>query len=272
MIGEVDKLGRDNQQPKSFLIPMWERIFIFLEKLSIFYFIRLKVPKVREKYWFVDAWVLGNLIFAIVSVYIVSYVNTPRVLAYIIVAYGLLRVFEIFIYQMNVLLVHPFKNAGTGRAPYTLFSYRRMTVALIHNFFEIIFWFATTYVAFQFTFENTVGTLNPIIIVYYSFITMVSYTSNLDKESWTLLAATILHMQAIMGLFMTVLSFARFVSLFPKPATMDDLEKEFTIDDDIKRIEKQLEELHTKLDRAQVNKSEEDSSLVSDSYNSEPGR
>jgi len=184
-------MKKDNQQPKSFLIPMWESIFIFLEKLSIFYFIRLKVPKVKEKYWFVDAWVLGNLIFAVVSVYIVSYAKTPQIIVYLIVAYGFLRVFEIFIYQMNVLLVHPFKEIGSDR--YTLFSYRRTTVALIHNFFEIIFWFATTYIAFQFTFENSIEALNPIVIVYYSFITMVSYSSNLDKDSWTLTATMILH-------------------------------------------------------------------------------
>ncbi|BAQ10181.1 hypothetical protein OXB_1710 [Bacillus sp. OxB-1] len=233
--------------PTSFLVPMWEWVFTLLEKLSVFSVVRKIAPKkIVGKYWFVDAWVIGNLLLAFASVYIVSYEKTPSLLVYIIVAYGILRVFEIFIYQMNVLLVHPFK--GTNKTSYTLHSYRRMIVALIHNFFEIIFWFATTYVAFQFTFEHSLERLNPVMIVYYSFVTMVSYTSHLDKSSWTLLATTILHFQAIIGLFMTVISLARFVSLFPKPETLDDWEKEYDIYNNIQRIEQQLEEMNTKLD------------------------
>lgn len=239
-------MKKETERPTSFLIPMWEWIFMLLEKISIFYVIRKTMPSLRKKYWFVDAWVIGNLVFAFASVYIVTYEQTPRVLVYIIVAYGILRVFEIFVYQMNVLMVHPFKEGGS--TPYTLHSYRRMIVALIHNFFEIIFWFATTYVAFQFTFEHSLERLNPVMVVYYSFITMVSYTSNLDKSSWTLLATTILHIQAIIGLFMTVISLARFVSLFPKPETLDELEKEYTLYDNIQRIEQKLEELNAKLD------------------------
>jgi len=96
-----------------------------------------------------------------------------------------------------------------------------MTIALLHNFFEIIFWFATTYITFQFTFEDLLESVNPIIVIYYSFITMVSFTANLDKNNGTLITATILHMQEIIGLFMTILSFVRFVSLFPKPETFD---------------------------------------------------
>lgn len=237
-------MENEKQLPKSFLVPMWEKVFMILEKLSIFALIRLLFPKTTHKYWFVDTWVLGNLILAIVSVYIVSFPNMPKIAVWVITIYGIQRVFEIFIYQINVLLVHPFRSKEPA---YTLFSYRRMTVALIHNFFEIIFWFATTYVSFQFTFEHTVQGVNPIMIIYYSFITMVSYTTNLDKSSWTLVTASILHLQAIIGLFMTILSFARFVSLFPKPETLDQKEKEYTIYDNIQRIEKQLDELSGKL-------------------------
>lgn len=239
-------MKEENPQTRSFLVPMWELALTWLEKVSFFYLLRWKFPVTTRKYWFVDTWVFGHLIISIASVYLVSYGSTPQLLAKIIAVYGFMRVFEIFIYQLNVLLVHPFRKESVST--YTLLSYRRMTVALIHNFFEIIFWFATTYVAFQFTFEHSLEKLNPIIIIYYSFLAMVSYTSNLDKSGWTLFATSILHVQAIIGLFMTVLSFARFITLLPKAETMDELEKEYTIYDNIQRIEQQLENINAKLE------------------------
>jgi len=68
---------------------------------------RFLFPIKSRRYWFVDAWVLGNLILAIESVFIVSFSNTPKIAVWIFTVYGILRVFEIFIYQFNVLLVHP---------------------------------------------------------------------------------------------------------------------------------------------------------------------
>lgn len=239
-------MANEKQHSESFLVGMWERIFTFFEAISIFYWIRKLFPKLRKKYWFVDAWVLGNLIFAFLSIFIISYLPMPRWLVLIIVAYGGLRVFEIFIYQMNVLLIHPFK--GNKVSPYTLYSYRRMIVALIHNFFEIIFWFAATYVALEFTFEHSLEQFNPIMVVYYSFIAMVSYTTHIEKGSWTLLATAVLHLQAIIGLFMTVISLARFVAFFPKPETMDQREREETMADKMERMEKELAALHKKMD------------------------
>jgi len=59
---------------------------------------------------------------------------------------------------------------------------------------------------------------------------------------------------------MTVLSLARFVSLFPKPETLDQREKELTIYDDIQRIEEQLTELNAKLERGQATKDKQEKS------------
>lgn len=62
--------------------------------------------------------------------------------------------------------------------------------------------------------------------VYMSFTHMVSYSMELDDSKWTLLAILILQFQASIGVFMTLLSLARFVSLFPQPASLDPKEQE----------------------------------------------
>lgn len=234
----VKKRKTKNQ---SYLVPMWVYILTIFEKLSLFALIGFLLPKLRRKYSFVDSWVIGNLLLSIISLYLVYFQIVPHFLSYCLMIYGFIRVFEIFIYQLNVLLVHPFRKENP--TSYTLVGYRRMTIALVHNFFEIIFWFATTYVVFQFSFDTSLENLNPFILIYFSFLTMVSYTSNLDNTSWTLLATIVLHFQALIGLFMTLLSLARFISLLPRPGTLDISEQEQDMKEHIIRIEQKLEEM-----------------------------
>jgi len=222
-----------------FLVPLWGAIFRFLEKLSIFTLVRWVIPSLKKNHWFVDAWVLGNLLLSTLSVILLSYFDIHRVIVYCIVSYGLLRVWEIFVYQINVLLFHPFQ----AKSVYTIYSYRRMIVALIHNFFEIILWFAVSYLALNLNFGQEFTSLNPFSVIYFSMLTMVSYTSTVKSESWSLIAMIILHFQAIIGVFMTLISLARFISLFPKPMEIDEHNQDLVLIDKIESLEEKMNQL-----------------------------
>ncbi|MER1957430.1 MAG: hypothetical protein ABS942_08615 [Solibacillus sp.] len=213
------KLDLTKKNPKRpFLVDLWTWTLQKLEMLSVFYLIRnLFFPEyTKGNFRFVDAWLFGHTALAIIYVFIANVASVPNAFKYTFLVYGCLRMFEILIYQLNVILVHPYKTEN-----YSLNSYRRMTIALIHNFIEIIFWFAGTFVTLQFITDSTVP-----LAVYTSFTHMVTYSMELDDSKWTVLAIFILQFQAVIGVFMTVLSLARFVSLFPQPASTDVKEQE----------------------------------------------
>lgn len=213
---KLDLTKKDSKRP--FLVDLWTWTLQKLEMVSVFYLIRnLLFPDyTKGNFRFVDAWLFGHTALAIIFVFIANVAWVPPTFKYVLLVYGCLRMFEILIYQLNVILVHPYKTEN-----YSLNSYRRMTIALIHNFIEIIFWFAGTFVTLQFITDSTVP-----LAVYTSFTHMVTYSMELDDSKWTILAIFILQFQAAIGVFMTVLSLARFVSLFPQPASTDIKEQE----------------------------------------------
>ena len=132
----------------------------------------------------------------------------------------MLRVFEVVVYQVNVLLFDHFRAIQRGDT-YKLGGYRRLIILLIQNYFEIIFWFAAQYVFFGQLFSFLVeGTADSVLgAVYTSFVVMTSFgVENIDPTG--VLAYTIVIAQAMIGLFRTLLSLARFIGLLPAPGTL----------------------------------------------------
>lgn len=218
---------------KPYLVNSWVVILRFLEKVSVFYVVRnYIIPKyAKQNGRFVDHWLLFHTILSFVFLWISSLDSISSIVKYGFVIYGSLRIFEIFIYQLNVMLVHPFQSNN-----YTLIGYRRMTIALIHNFFEIVFWFAGTYITFQF-----IDGIDPWYAIYHSFTHMVTYSLTIDNNQWAKIGLVVLQGQALVGVFMTVISLARFISLFPQPKSTDENENSDEVD--LKSIKKDLEEI-----------------------------
>lgn len=223
---------------KSFLVPLWTCLLTALEKFSLFYIIRrFLFPKyTKGNYFFVDSWLVGHTILALLFVIFSGLDSISNTVKYALLIYGCLRVFEIFIYQLNVILIHPYNNAD-----YSLHSYRRMTIALIHNFFEIVFWFAGTYVTLHF-----LTNVDATTAVYRSFTHMVTYTMDIDEKKWSVLAVFILQFQGLIGVFMTILSLARFISLLPQPRSQAEIEQEAN-DQKYAKILKELDELQRRM-------------------------
>lgn len=72
---------------------------------------------------FVEKWVFVHLIGSFTAT---------------IIGYGLLRVFEIIIYQINVLFFHPYKFHKAGNE-YKIKSPTRIVILLLHNYVEVMF-------------------------------------------------------------------------------------------------------------------------------------
>lgn len=211
----------------SFIVKLWSGVFEFLGKLSVFSLVR-HCYKGAKTVRFVDAWVLGHLVLSFVAVVLVSTLNLHTWVAQGLMGYGFLRVFEIAVYQTNVMLFDEQRALSKGPdAKYAVESYRRMVVLLLHNYVEIIFWLACTYTVlasqYKHKWEDGTGTL--LGGIYSSFITMTTF-GDFDLEPQTDLAAMILLFHASVGLLMTLLSLARFIGFIPKPDSNDPTEKD----------------------------------------------
>jgi len=208
---------------KSFIVEFWSKIFSGLGKISLFWALRRSIPATRESYRFVEGWVLGNLILSIVLLSICSAPNLHwwEIIA---VSYGGIRVFEVFIYQINVLLFDEYRAKKAGK-PYALKGFRRIVILLLHNYFEIIVWFALFYRNLDWTFETGGVVLNSFLTsLNFSFVRMTTfgYTAIYPMKT---LGDVLIFIQSVIGLFMVLLILTRFISLIPKPKTLDEFEK-----------------------------------------------
>jgi len=183
---------------------------------------RISIPSTKGSYRFVDGWVLGNLLLSVVLLLICSAPNLHWWEA-IAIGYGGIRVFEVFIYQINVLLFDEYRASKAGN--YALRGFRRLVILLLHNYVEIIFWFALFYRNIGWAFETGKITLDSFLVsLNFSFVTMTTfgYSTIFPKET---LGDTLTLIQSVLGLFMALLILARFISLIPTPQTLDEFER-----------------------------------------------
>lgn len=228
----MNKVENKKNVPKSFIVPFWAKIFEILSAISLFEFIRFCIPKSRFSYVFVEFYVIFNTIFSISCLIISSQrSNLPITpLLSFVVFYGIYRTFEIVVYQINVLLFDHYR-ASTKSIEYAVRGYRRIVILLIHNYFEIIFWFGVFYVylhrsgSLKFEKTNPVDTINFFSVFRDSVLLMFSYNSDHAKPTNDI-GAFIFTMHALIGVLMTVMLLARFVSILPTPNTMDEFESD----------------------------------------------
>lgn len=208
---------------KSFVVELWSKIFTGLRWVSPFQWIGTAFPRARGSYGFVDAWVLGNLGFSLVFLAL-SRVPQIRLWEIGILIYAGFRIFEVVIYQINVLLFDEYRAKKAGKE-YALRSYRRVVVLLLHNYIEILFWFALFYRNLGFLFDSTHISVDSFWgSLYFSLVTMstLGYGDIIPKEGGGLL---LVFAQTSIGITMALLILHRFVSLIPRPKTHDELEK-----------------------------------------------
>lgn len=205
-----------------FIIDFWDQIFSFLSKISVFYIVR-EITK-NKSYKFVDIWVLGHLIAAIISTFIGYYIGSKaNWLMYIIIGYGMLRVFEIVVYQLNVLFFHPYRAAKAGE-PYKIQSPTRMVILLLHNYVEVMFWYAGIIIALI-SINNASMIFTWGEYIRSSVLCVATFNSGAIAEVAGELyprLSNVIFMQVVTGLIMTIVSLARFIGLMPEIDSIKD--------------------------------------------------
>lgn len=222
----VRSMGNIND---GFIVSFWERIFRGLSYVSLFalvsflrkeYFNKI-VPKKVDNYRFVEYWVLGNLLCSVCSSLVVYY-SSCSWLAILLSLYGIFRIFEIVVYQINVMLFDPYRALKEKRK-YVIKSPTRLVLLLMHNYVEIVFWFTTTVISFL-----SIDDMLKNSWTYYlqmNFICITTFDTSemlhsIKQENIFLLFA---FLESVVGFLMTVISLARFIGLLPSVKSIDDI-------------------------------------------------
>ncbi|MDH8678727.1 hypothetical protein QE109_11240 [Fusibacter bizertensis] len=124
-----------------FVYKFWCNVFLRIETILPFSILRKFVFKKTDA--FADKWVVFHTLFSLSTLITVHYFDIG-LWGNIILGYAAIRVLEIVIYQINVLLFHPYKALIIEkRKAYILKNPYRSVVLLGHNFIEVIFWFTS---------------------------------------------------------------------------------------------------------------------------------
>ena len=197
-----------------------------------------------------------NFVLSLSSPFLVFHISS-HIVSSLIVTYGFWRCFEIVIYQINVLLFDQYRNdkkrfeaikkikqlkeyedvsieeaieinnnkidGVKTPPPYAIRGYRRLVILLIHNYFEIIFWFSAGYLFYINDFKTNFENSFVIEAIYSSFVTMTAFGDKLivPRSSF---GAIILFIQSLFGLLLTLISLARFISILPEIKSKDEFE------------------------------------------------
>ena len=214
--GEISFANMD-----SFIVRYWLKVFGFLRYISPFHVVRCILPKRLFTYGFVDCWVLLHFFGAIV-VWAWIAASASRALSVAAVVYGGVRVWELLIYNVNVV----FCDAGIS-ADLALRGFRRSMLLGIHNFVEVVFWFAAFY-RFLAHAPHFDAKVVPVVStaggsLYYSVVTSatVGYgdvTPGDPTTRWIVIA------QIGVSIFLTLVVLSRFLSLLPKPLSQEPTE------------------------------------------------
>ncbi len=194
---------------ESFVVNFWSNRFYTFKYYSLHQFLKRRIPRLMDKGW-VDIWVGGNLLFSILCV-------TVFPLKYIFLVYGCYRSYELIIVLINLLLFDQFR-AEQEKKKYFIEDIRRTVLLLMHNYLEVIFWFALIYQHFPYLFKAPVISLDSALgSLYFSLVTMTTlgYGDITPQNPWGTLIVII---QTLIGIFMALLLLARFIALLPKPA------------------------------------------------------
>lgn len=213
---------------KSFIVSLWGRVFDVLGCISFFWVIQKLFPRISQSYTFVEWWVLFWGAFSITFLLTVGWWHcAPTILVCILTIIGGLRVAEIVIYQINVLLLDEWRTKQNPELPpYAVRGYRRLVILTLHNYIEILFWFAAFYVIEGGRFHTADAGLSLSSVsgaFYHSMLTMTTLGyGDIIPLSGEWVAAFLCSAQTLIGVFLAVVVFARVVALVPKPLTMDE--------------------------------------------------
>ena len=204
----------------TYVLNLWTHLFALLRYLSPYYWAYRWLPqKIVATWGFSDSWVLGFSIVAVIFVLLIP-ISLGSWLAFAALIIGGLRVLEIIGYLFNVLLLSTSKESPGESVP-PLLSARRSLVLALHNYIEIVLWFAVTYSILAERFIDCAKVLSSSVgSVYFSVVTMTTLgygdVTPTDSLTWALVT-----LQTAIGLFMVLVVVGWIIGLLPKRKSID---------------------------------------------------
>jgi hypothetical protein len=218
--------GEAESPPASFIVPVWAAIFRALSVISLFGLLRWAMPWLQDKnrsYAVVETWVVAHTALALFAA-LLAHAGVASTLVTVLLVYGGFRVFEIVVTQVNVLLFDEWRARRAGRS-YSLRGYRRILILLLHNYAEVVFWFVAALVSFNRWSWLVLDDPSFSATFRATLLSMVAFSTE-GVRPLGRYAGVLLTLQSLVGVFMTVLTLARFLSLMPTPATQEPTERE----------------------------------------------
>lgn len=225
---------------EGFLVQAVFLIFYFLERCSVFFWLRKFGTWIHERmghkgkafvntYIFPEIWVVGNIVAAILFEFLARRVSCRWFLV-VMTAYAIERVLEMFVYQVNVLFFHRLnstymrktnreeekeKNSSKyqeqkGDTEYRIKSATRTVLMLILNMIEYILQFAVIFAAVNSLWGNT----QSYVGIAGSFRVFMNMT-NPDEFSGNVVLS-FGYIETVIGMFMNIICLARFVGILPE--------------------------------------------------------
>ncbi len=208
---------------ESSIVEKFRKVIVGLGKFSVLELIRRLVRNNKRylakttSHGFVDLWVVGSLLLAIVGVLWVAFFDN-KIVPYFVICIGFFRSF--------VVVIHQVKNVFVRTDP-GLHSHKRTVVLLFVNYLEIIFWFAAIYLGFMIPrilwfkgIQSHVEFEKMILGVYSSFSVMTTFGNSVISAA-NFCGHVVMFIQSVVGFSLSVIGLAYFVSLLPAPKELE---------------------------------------------------
>jgi hypothetical protein len=206
----------------SYIVAFWAAIFSGLSWVSLFSLVRRIAPGPTRTYAFVDSWALAHLFLASFSLAAACAGSVTR-FECVLLGYAGLRIFELTVYQVNVLLFDEYRARRAGQ-DYAVRGYRRLVVLSVQNYIEVLLWFAFVYRNTTPWFESNHIPMDTIYGSLYFAVVTVATLGYGDITPVTREGTTVVVLQSAVGFFMTLMILARFIAILRTPATLDPFE------------------------------------------------
>lgn len=221
-----------------FIVISLTYLFELMEKISIFYFIRWIGKRINKNAdgflqngMFSEIWVLGNLFFAIIAQNVVKGTDV-KWLSIIFMLYAIERIWEMFVYQTNVLFFTRLRNYSMATENqnlnenesvqseernqenknsdlYMVISATRTVILLIINMAEYILDFAIIYAA-AINLGWITGMVGEVWQSFQIFMNMGDLQNYSDSRIFVFA-----YIETILGMFMNIACLAYFIGMLP---------------------------------------------------------
>jgi hypothetical protein len=196
---------------KSWIVNAYEKIFSALSWVSPYKLLKYLIKPLSTPGG-VELWVVGNLILAL-SFAIYSSISPYTVMTKIFMWYGIIRIFEITIYQINVLFFDKLR-CSKRNTDYKIEGYIRIVLLILQNCIEIILWFCVI-ISYNIPEIGDINRNFPELLIN-SFSNFTGFglcelaPTTIETMSW-------MWAESVIGLFMLILVLARFIGILPIP-------------------------------------------------------